>query len=147
MEKKEEKRIQPTSEAEVHQMLEELCEILKRFSEREDIIVFGMVFRMDKDGICGSPVANFGEDYWTKFTACLANILGSADGPFSLELMTSIVSALNCAIRGDSDFAGMIKEVVIPYLMEAIESSEADNPGTEEPKIIKINVKNGGHLS
>lgn len=116
-------------------MLEHVTEVLKGVSERPGMVPFGIIIRMDEDGMSGSPVCNFGdsEEYWQKLSFAIGAMLGSV-GPFRNELLTVIVSSLTYAAEIDPDVRGVVKDIVIPKLKETVE---------EESRAIKIAVPRG----
>lgn len=116
-------------------MLEHVTEVLKEISERPGMVPFGIIMRMDEDGIAGSPVCNFGNsnDYWQKLSFAIGAMLGS-DGPFRNKLLTVMVSSLTFAAKIDPAIRGVVKDIVIPKLKETVE---------EESRAIKIAVPRG----
>lgn len=116
-------------------MLERVEEILKEISERPGMVPFGIIMRMDEDGIAGSPVCNFDDnnEYWQKLSFAIGAMLGS-DGPFRDKLLTGMVSSLMYAAMIDPDVRGVVKDIVIPKLKETVE---------EESRAIKIAVPRG----
>ena len=137
MEKKEKK----VSDKELHEMLEHVTEVLKGISERPGMVPFGIIMRMDEDGMAGSPVCNFGDsnEYWQKLSFAIGTMLGSG-GPFRNELLTVMVSSLTYAAKIDPAIMGVVKDIIIPTLKETVE---------EEGRTIKIAVpkSKGGTLS
>ncbi len=131
MEKKEKK----VSDKELNEMLEHVTEVLKGISERPGMVPFGIIMRMDEDGMAGSPVCNFGDsnDYWQKLSFAIGTMLGSG-GPFRNELLTAMVSSLTYAAKIDPAIRGVVKDIVIPKLKETVE---------EESSAIKIAVPRG----
>lgn len=116
-------------------MLERVEEVLKEISERPGMVPFGIIMRMDEDGIAGSPVCNFGDsnEYWQKLSFAIGAMLGS-DGPFRNKLLTVMVSSLTFAAKIDPDIRGVVKNIIIPKLKETVE---------EESRAIKIAVPRG----
>lgn len=116
-------------------MLEHVTEVLKGVSERPGMVPFGIIMRMDEDGMSGSPLCNFGdsEEYWQKLSFAIGAMLGSV-GPFRNELLTVIVSSLTYAAKIDPAVRGVVKDIVIPKLKETVE---------EESRAIKIAVPRG----
>lgn len=116
-------------------MLERVEEVLKEISERPGMVPFGIIMRMDENGMAGSPVCNFGDsnEYWQKLSFGLGVML-SQGGPFRVELLTTVVSAMELATRTDPVFAGLVRDVLIPRLKDA-----ADGKGAA----VKITVPNG----
>lgn len=131
MEKKEKK----VSDKELNEMLEHVTEVLKEISERPGMVPFGIIMRMDEDGIAGSPVCNFGDsnEYWQKMSFAIGTMLGSV-GPFRNELLTVMVSSLTFAAKINPDVRGVVKDIVIPKLKETVE---------EESRAITIAVPRG----
>ena len=131
MEKKEKK----VSDKELNEMLEHVTEVLKGISERPGMVPFGIIMRIDEDGIAGSPVCNFGDsnEYWQKLSFAIGAMLDSV-GPFRNELLTVIASSLIYAAKIDPDVRGVVKDIVIPKLKETVE---------EESRAIKIAVPRG----
>lgn len=116
-------------------MLEHVTEVLKGISERPGMVPFGIIMRMDEDGIAGSPVCNFGDsnDYWRNLSFAIGTMLGSG-GPFRNELLTVMMSSLTYAAKIDPAIRGVVKDIVIPKLKETVE---------EESLAIKIAVPRG----
>ena len=116
-------------------MIERVTEVLKGISERPGMVPFGIIMRMDEDGIAGSPVCNFGDsnDYWQKLSFAIGTMLGSG-GPFRNELLIVMVSSLTYAAKIDPAIRGVVKDIVIPKLKETVE---------EESRAIKIAVPRG----
>ena len=116
-------------------MLEHVTEVLKGISERPGMVSFGIIMRMDEDGIAGSPVCNFGDsnEYWQKLSYAIGTMLGSV-GPFRNELLTVMVSSLTFAAKMDPAIRGVVKDIVIPKLKETVE---------DESRAIKIAVARG----
>lgn len=116
-------------------MLEHVTEVLKGISERPGMVPFGIIMRIDEDGIAGSPVCNFGDsnEYWQKLSFAIGAMLDSV-GPFRNELLTVIASSLIYAAKIDPDVRGVVKDIVIPKLKETVE---------EESRAIKIAVPRG----
>lgn len=130
-----EKKGKKVSDKELNEMLERVEEVLKEISERPGMVPFGIIMRMDEDGIEGSPVCNFGDsnEYWQKLSFAIGAMLGS-DGPFRNKLLTVMVSSLTFAAKIDPAIRGVVKDIVIPKLKETVE---------EESRAIKIAVPRG----
>lgn len=130
-----EKKGKKVSDKELNEMLERVEEVLKEISERPGMVPFGIIMRMDENGMAGSPVCNFGDsnEYWQKLSFGLGVML-SQGGPFRVELLTTVVSAMELATRTDPVFAGLVRDVLIPRLKDA-----ADGKGAA----VKITVPNG----
>lgn len=130
-----EKKGKKVSDKELNEMLEHVTEVLKGISERPGMVPFGIIMKMDEDGISGSPVCNFGdsEEYWQKLSFAIGSMLGSV-GPFRNKLLTVIVSSLTYAAEIDPAVRGVVKDIVIPKLKETVE---------EESRAIKIAVPRG----
>lgn len=136
-----EKKGKKVSDKELNEMLEHVTEVLKEISERPGMVPFGIIMRMDEDGMAGSPICNFGDgkEYWQNLSYAIGMMLGS-NGPFRGELLTVIVSSLTFAARIDPAIMGVVKDIVIPKLKETVE---------DESNTIKIAVpkSKGGTLS
>lgn len=130
-----EKKGKKVSDKELNEMLEHVTEVLKGVSERPGMVPFGIIMRMDEDGMAGSPVCNFGDsnDYWQKLSFAIGTMLSSV-GPFRNELLTVMVSSLTYAAKINPDVRGVVKDIVIPKLKETVE---------EESRAIKIAVPRG----
>lgn len=130
-----EKKGKKVSDKELNEMLEHVTEVLKGISERPGMVSFGIIMRMDEDGIAGSPVCNFGDsnEYWQKLSYAIGTMLGSV-GPFRNELLTVMVSSLTFAAKMDPAIRGVVKDIVIPKLKETVE---------DESRAIKIAVARG----
>ena len=129
------KKGKKVSDKELNEMLEHVTEVLKGISERPGMVPFGIIMRIDEDGMAGSPVCNFGDsnDYWQKLGIVIGTMLGS-DGPFRDELLTVVASSLTYAAMIDPAVRGVVKDVVIPKLKETVE---------EESRAIKIAAPRG----
>lgn len=136
-----EKKGKKVSDKELNEMLEHVTEVLKGISERPGMVPFGIIMRMDEDGMAGSLVCNFGDsnEYWQKLSFAIGMMLGS-NGPIRDKLLTVMVSSLMFAAKINPAIMGVVKDIIIPKLKETVE---------EEGRTIKIAVpkSKGGTLS
>ena len=81
-------------------MLEHVTEVLKGISERPGLVPFGIIMRMDEDGMVGSPVCNFGEsaEYWQRLSFGLGVMLSQGRQYLQSEAYLTIIPGLAISV-------------------------------------------------